>query len=174
MARRLRNLNRIVVVAVHGSAVGAGFALTLAADARLCSHAASFHIGAIMIGLTSGECGVSHHVPRLVGTSRAFEMMLTGRLIAAKEAERIGLVCAVVDKADLLDRALAIARQVLQDSPYATRHTMHLVWANLDPPSLDAALQLENRAQVMALMTEDFREAVAAFVDKRAHAFRNR
>jgi enoyl-CoA hydratase len=168
MVKRLRGLDKVVIAAVNGVAVGAGFALTLAADVRLASRSAGFHVGAVRIGLTAGECGISYHLPRLVGASRAFEVMLTGRPVDAQEAERIGLVSAVVDDEHLLERALALADQVLLNSPYATRHTKQLMWANLSASSLDAAIELENRAQVLALMTEDFREASTAFAEKRA------
>ncbi|WP_077032906.1 enoyl-CoA hydratase/isomerase family protein [Pelomonas sp. KK5] len=168
MVKRLRGLDKVVIAAVNGVAVGAGFAMTLAADVRLASRSASFHIGAVRIGLTAGECGISYHLPRLIGASRAFELMLTGRPLDAAEAERAGLVSALVDDADLMPRALTLAQQVLANSPYATRHTKQLMWANLAAPNLEAALEVENRAQVLALMTEDFREASAAFVEKRA------
>lgn len=79
MVRRLRALDKVVIAAVNGVAVGAGFALTLGADIRVAARSASFHVGAVRIGLTAGECGISYHLPRLVGASRAFELMLTGR-----------------------------------------------------------------------------------------------
>jgi enoyl-CoA hydratase len=174
MVKRLRSLDKVVIAAVNGAAVGAGFALTLGADLRIASRSASFHVGAIRIGLTAGECGISYHLPRLIGAARAFEVMLTGRPIKADEAERIGLVSRVVDDAELLPQALALAADVLRNSPYATRHTKQIMWANLDAGSLEAAIELENRAQVLALMTEDFREASAAFVEKRAPVFTGR
>ena len=174
MVRRLRALDKVVIAAVNGVAVGAGFALTLGADIRVAARSASFHVGAVRIGLTAGECGISYHLPRLVGASRAFELMLTGRPVPADEAERIGLVAALVDDEALLPRALALAADVLRNSPYATRHTKQLMWANLEAPSLDAALEVENRAQVLALKTEDFREAAAAFAAKRAPVFTGR
>ncbi|MES0875337.1 enoyl-CoA hydratase/isomerase family protein [Sinimarinibacterium thermocellulolyticum] len=168
MVKRLRNLDKVVIAAINGVVVGAGFALTLAADIRLASSSAKFHIGAVRIGLTAGECGISYHLPRLIGASRAFELMLTGRPFDAAAAEQMGLVSAVVDDPELLERSLSLADEVLANSPYATRHTKQLMWANLAAPSLDAALELENRAQVIALMTEDFAEASAAFAAKRA------
>jgi enoyl-CoA hydratase len=174
MVRRLRALDKVVIAAVNGAAVGAGFALTLGADIRVAARSASFHIGAVRIGLTAGECGISYHLPRLVGASRAFELMLTGRPLPADEAERIGLVSALVDDAELMPKALEIAGSVLRNSPYSTRHTKQLMWANLDAPSLDAALEIENRAQVLALMTADFKEASAAFAAKRAPVFTGR
>lgn len=169
--RLLRRSNKIVIAAVNGAAVGAGFAMALGADIRLAARSASFHVGAVKIGLTAGECGISYHLPRLIGAARAFEVMLTGRPIASEEAERIGLVSSVVDDAELEASAIALARSVLRNSPYSTRHTKRLMWANLDAPSLDAAIELENRAQVLALMTEDFAEGVRAFVGKREPKF---
>lgn len=171
VVRRLRASSKTVIAAVNGVAVGAGFALTLGADIRIASNKASFHIGAVKIGLTAGECGISYHLPRMIGASRAFEIMLTGRPIDAAEAERIGLVAAVVEHDVLIDRALECARQVLRNSPYATHHTKRVMWANLDAGGLEAALELENHAQVLALMTEDFAEAARAFVEKRPPIF---
>lgn len=174
MVLRLRALPQTVIAAVNGVAVGAGFALTLGADLRIAAPAAAFHVGAVRIGLTAGECGISYHLPRLIGAARAFELMLTGRPLPADEAERIGLVASVVPAAELLPQALALAQQVLRNSPYATRHTKQLMWANLEAPSLGAAIELENRAQLLALMTEDFHEAVAAFGEKRPPRFTGR
>lgn len=169
--RRFRASSKTVIAAVNGVAVGAGFALALVADIRIASSAASFHIGAVKIGLTAGECGISYHLPRMIGASRAFEIMLTGRPVDAHEAERTGLVAAVVAPEALMDRVLECARQVLRNSPYATHHTKRVMWANLDAGGLEPALELENHAQVLALMTEDFAEAARAFVCKRPPVF---
>jgi enoyl-CoA hydratase len=174
MVQRLRRLDKVVIAAVNGVAAGAGFALTLAADLRVAARSAAFHVGAVRIGLTAGECGISYHLPRLIGASRAFEVMLTGRPIGADEAERIGLVSAVVDDERVLAHALALAALVLRNSPYSTKHTKQLMWANLDAPSLDAALETENHAQILALMTDDFKEAQRAFVEKRPPVFTGR
>ncbi|WP_201451533.1 enoyl-CoA hydratase/isomerase family protein [Hydrogenophaga sp. BPS33] len=171
MSRKLRALDQVVIAAVQGAAVGAGFAMALAADIRVAARSAAFHIGAVKIGLSAGECGISYHLPKIVGSARAFELMLTGRPLLADEAERIGLVASVVEEAALVESALELATQVLRNSPYSTRHTKQLMWANLEAPSLEAALQLEDRTQVMALQTADFREAVAAFTEKRPPHF---
>lgn len=171
MIQRLREMDKIVIAAVNGVAVGAGLGLALASDIRVASRSASFHIGAVRIGLTAGECGISYHLPRLIGASRAFELMLTGRPVDAQEAERIGLVSAVTGDGGLLERAIALAGDILRNSPYAVRQSKRLMWANLDAPGLDAAIELENRAQVLALMTDDFAEASAAFAQKREPRF---
>jgi len=120
----------------------------------------------VRIGLTAGECGISYHLPRMVGASRAFEIMLTGRPVGAAEAERIGLVARVVSPDQLLPEAMDCAKQVLANSPFSTRHTKRVMWANLDAGSLDAALELENRAQVLGLQNADFARAARAFVGK--------
>ena len=174
MVHALRDLDKVVIAAVNGVAVGAGMAITLAADLRVASQRAAFHVGAVRIGLTAGECGISYHLPRLVGASRAFELMLTGRPLAADEAERWGLVSAVVDDDALLPHALELAALVTRNSPYATKHTKQLMWVNLYAASLDAALETENHAQILAVLTEDFKEAQRAFAEKRAPAFTGR
>lgn len=174
LVQRLRETDVIVIAAVNGVAVGAGMALTLAADVRIASEDASFHVGAVKVGLTAGECGISYHLPRLIGASRAFELMLTGRAVSAAEALSNGLVTAVVPPLELIPRALVCARQILAHSPYATAHTKRLMWSNLDAGSLGAAIDLENHAQVLGLMTEDFAEAAQAFVQKRAPRFSGR
>jgi enoyl-CoA hydratase len=171
IVRRLRASSKTVIAAVNGAAVGAGFALTMAADIRLACPAASFHVGAVRIGITAGECGISYHLPRLIGASRAFEVMLTGRPIDAVEAERIGLVARIVESDQIHQQALVCAAQVLRNSPYATKHTKRIMWANLDASSLDAAIELENHAQVLGLMTSDFAEGALAFVEKRPARF---
>jgi len=170
--RRLRNLDAAVIAAVNGTALGAGFAMSLCADVRFASRAASFHVGAVKVGLSAGECGISYHLPRLIGAGRAFELMLTGRPVLPEEAERIGLVAGVTEPEALMERALNCARQILAHSPYSTLHTKRVMWSNLDAPSLASALDLENHVQVLALMTEDFGEAALAFSQKRAPQWR--
>lgn len=174
LVERLRATDAAVIAAVNGAAVGAGMALALAADVRFASPEAAFHVGAVKLGLTAGECGISYHLPRLIGAGRAFELMLTGRPVAAAEALQIGLVAEVVPPGDLLERAMRCARQVLANAPYATAHTKRLMWQNLDASSLQAAIELENHAQVLGLMTADFREAARAFVQKRKPVFSGR
>jgi enoyl-CoA hydratase len=174
IVRKIRALDKVVIAAVNGVAAGAGFGICLAADIRIASVKAAFHVGAVKIGLTAGECGISYHLPRLVGASRAFEVMLTGRPVLAEEAARIGLVSRAVEEGSLMDCALEVAAQVTANSPYATLHTKKLMWANLEARSLDAALELENRAQVLALLTDDFREATLAFSQKRKPVFTGR
>ena len=160
-----------VIAAINGAAVGAGMGLALAADVRLVSPSARFLVGAVKIGLSAGECGISYHLPRLVGAARAFEIMLTGRPVGAAEAASIGLACAATDGTAPIDQAIAMARQVAENSDYAIKHTKQVMRANLDASSLGAALELENHVQCLALMTQDFHEACTAFAQKRPPVF---
>lgn len=171
---QLRRLPQPVVAAVQGAAVGAGFGLALAADIRIVSASARFMIGAVKIGLSAGECGISYHLPRLVGAGRAFEIMLSGRSVNADEALAIGMISRVVDEAQLEAAALDCARQIAAHSPYSVKHTKQLMWANLEASSLDAALELENHVQTVAMLTQDFREGAAAFAEKRSPVFLGR
>jgi enoyl-CoA hydratase len=168
----MRRIRQPIVAAVNGVAVGVGFALALAADIRVASRSAKFLVGAVKIGLSAGETGISYHLPRLIGASRAFELMLTGRPVLAEEAERIGLVSRLTEDGRVLEEAMDVARQIIANSPYASKHTKQVMWSNLDAPSFEAASQLENHAQVVAMLTADFDEATKAFVEKRAPQFK--
>lgn len=164
---RIRSMSKIVVAAVNGPAVGAGMAIALSADIRIATPAARFLVAAVRIGLTGGESGISYLLPRMIGASRAFDILLTGRPIEAEEAERIGLARSIVPPEALLSEAVAYVRTVLANSPYSVAHTKRLMWANLDANSYEAAVEAENRAQILGTMTQDYGEATAAFMEKR-------
>jgi enoyl-CoA hydratase len=171
MVQRLRRLPQPVIAAVNGAAAGAGMGLALAADVRIVSTTAKFHVAAVRIGLTAGECGISYHLPRIIGAGRAFSVLLSGRPIGAAEAEQIGLAARVVAPDDLADAALEDARALLANSPFSIAQTKRLMWANLEAGSLDQALELENAAQILATGTRDYAEATRAFVEKRPPQF---
>jgi len=169
-----RRLPKPVIAAVNGPAAGAGFSLALAADIRIAAPAARFNAAFIRIGLTGGDCGSSWMLPRIVGLGRAYEILLTGRLVEADEAERIGLVNRVVPAEDLLTCALEMAELIAANSPLGVRLTKQMVQVNVDAPSLDAAVELENRNQTLAAGTQDMVEAFTAFREKRPPAFTGR
>lgn len=174
LMRALAEARFPVIAAVNGTAVGAGMGLALACDIRVAAPGARFAVGAVKIGLSAGECGISYHLPRLIGAGRAFEIMLTGRTVDAAEAVAIGLASGMGGDLPVRDCAITLARQVAQNSPYAVKHTKQVMHANLDAPSLGAALELENHVQCLALGTEDFREACLAFAEKRPPVFSGR
>ena len=155
LAEAVRDLPQPVVAAVNGPCVGAGFALCLAADIRICSAAASFGNAAILLGLSGAEMGMSYHLPRIVGTSVAADWMLTGRTVSAAEADRRGLVSEVVEPDLLSERAIELASLIADHAPLGVRLTKRALQVNTDAPSLSSALELENRNQVISHATDE-------------------
>lgn len=156
-----------VIAAVNGPAAGGGLGLALAADIRLASPAATFNAAFVRIGLSAGDVGVSWSLPRVVGLGRAAEIMLTGRFVDAEEAAAIGLVNRVVPAEDLLDEAFAMADLIAANTPFGVTLTKRVLNANVDAGSLSQAVEVENRGQTLATRGDDFREALAAFREKR-------
>ena len=155
LAEAVRDLPQPVVAAVNGPCVGAGFALCLAADIRICSAAASFGNAAILLGLSGAEMGMSYHLPRIVGTSVAADWMLTGRMVSADEADRRGLVSEVVDPDRLSERAVELAALIADLAPLGVQLTKRALQVNTDAASLSSALELENRNQVITHATDE-------------------
>ena len=169
-----RKLSKPVIAAVNGPAAGAGMALALVADIRIASPEARFNAAFVRIGLSGGDAGVSWMLPRIVGLSVAAEMLLTGEQVDAERAERVGLVSAVVPAEELLDAAFERAAVISANSPFGIRLTKRVLYENVDAPSLEAAMEIENRNQVLATRTEDMIEALSAFREKRPPSWRDR
>ncbi|MEO5900959.1 MAG: enoyl-CoA hydratase-related protein, partial [Ilumatobacteraceae bacterium] len=169
----LRSLPQPVIAAVTGPAAGGGFALVLGSDIRIAARSAKFGAAFIRIGLSACDIGTSWLLPRLVGASRAQELMLTGRVFDAEEAYRIGLVIDLVDDGKVLDTALAKAQQVMLNTPFGVALTKEGMWSALEIPGMQAAIDMENRQQIMASATADHREAMSAFLEKRPPKYAN-
>jgi enoyl-CoA hydratase len=155
LAEAIRRLPQPVIAAVNGPCVGAGFALTLACDIRICSTAASFGNAAILLGLSGAEMGMSYHLPRIVGTSVAADWMLSGRTVSAAEADRRGLVSQLVEPDTLAERAVELASLIADLSPLGVQLTKRALQVNTDAASLSSALELENRNQVISHATDE-------------------
>ena len=140
---------------MNGPCVGAGFALCLASDIRICSTAASFGNGAILLGLSGAEMGMSYHLPRIVGTSVAADWMLTGRTVPAAEADRRGLVSELVEPEQLDQRSLELACAIADLPPLGVQMTKRALQVNTDAAGLGPALELENRNQVLSHATDE-------------------
>lgn len=168
IVERLCGLRQPVIAAVNGPAVGGGFALTLAAEIRIAARSASFEIANARIGLSAGECGISWLFPRAVGLSRSFELMLTGRRFGAEEADRIGYVSRVVDDASLIDEAVALGHQIAAIPAFGVWMTKDVVRNNLEVGSLQAAIALESRTQLLTGSGDEFKRVVAAFTARSA------
>jgi enoyl-CoA hydratase len=168
----LRRLHQPVIAAVNGAAIGGGLCLALAADIRVAASGAYFRAAGINNGLTASELGLSYLLPRAIGSSRAFEIMLTGRDIDAEEAERIGLVSRQVPEDRLLDTCYAIAERMAAFSRPGIELTKRTLWSGLDAASLEGHMQAEGLGQLFVrLLTTNFEEAVAARAEKRPPVF---
>jgi enoyl-CoA hydratase len=159
LPQAIRALPQPVIAAVNGAAVGGGLALCLASDVRIGAASASFGNAAILLGLSGAEMGMSYYLPRVVGLSVAADWMLTGRTVSAGEAHERGLVSELVDDEHLLDRALELASHIAAHSPLGVQLTKRALQVNTDAPDLFAALEVENRNQVITHATD---EAAAA------------
>ncbi len=156
-----------VIAAVNGPAVGGGFAIALHCDVRLAAESARFGSVFIKVGLSSLDVGNSYLLPRLIGASRARELMLTGRIFDAAEADRIGLVSRVVPDGQVVEAAMEVARQIAANNEYGVWMTKLGANATLDAPSLRHAMELENRTQVLGTFTGNMTEASQAFREGR-------
>ncbi|ORV87452.1 enoyl-CoA hydratase [Mycolicibacterium iranicum] len=168
----LRKMHQPVIAAVNGAAIGGGLCLALAADIRVASNEAYFRAAGINNGLTASELGLSYLLPRAIGSSRAFEIMLTGRDVDAAEAERVGLVSRCVPPEELLETCYGLAERIAAFSRPGTELTKRTLWSGLDAGSLEAHMQAEGLGQLyIRLLTSNFEEAVAARKDRRAPVF---
>lgn len=155
LPQAIRDIPQPVIAAVNGPCVGAGLALCLAADIRICSATATFGNAAILLGLSGAEMGMSYFLPRVVGAGVAADWMLTGRIVSAEEADRRGLVSEMVEPALLSERALEIATRIAELAPLGVQLTKRAVQVNTDAAGLQSALELENRNQVLSHATEE-------------------
>ena len=168
----LRRLHQPVIAAVNGAAIGGGLCLALAADIRVAASGAYFRAAGINNGLTASELGLSYLLPRAIGSSRAFEIMLTGRDIDAAEAERIGLVSRQVPEDELLETCYEMAERIAAFSRPGVELTKRTLWSGLDAANLEGHMQAEGLGQLFVrLLTSNFEEAVVARAEKRPPVF---
>nr|WP_294504522.1 enoyl-CoA hydratase [uncultured Rhodopila sp.] len=163
---------KVIIGMINGVAVGAGLSMAAACDLRIASASARFGAGFIKIGL-SGDWGGTWTLTRLVGTAKARELFFTGDIIGAEEALKIGLVNRVVEDAELADVTMAMARRIAAMPLVALGYTKRNL-AAAETGDFAASLELEAVHQARCSQTEDHREAVAAFKEKRRPVFRGR
>jgi len=169
---QMRALPQPIIAAVNGAAAGGGFALVLGSDVRLAARSAKFNAAFIRIGLSACDIGTSWMLPRIVGVARAQELMLTGRVFDVEEAYRIGLVVDVLDDDALLAAAYAKAEQIMLNAPMGVAMTKEAMWTALEVP-MQAAIDIENRQQIMISQTHDHLEAMSAFLERRPPNYTN-
>lgn len=168
---RMRRCPQAIVSLVHGPACGGGFAFALASDIRIAGTSARMNAAFIRIGLSACDIGVSYFLPRLVGVSVASELMMTGRFIDAARAERVGLVSEVVADEKLEEAVRPYIDEMLATSPIGLRLTKECLNMSVDASSLEAAIAMEDRNQILCTQTNDMREGIAAFLGKRKPQF---
>jgi enoyl-CoA hydratase len=150
---RMRRCPQPIISLVHGPACGGGFALALASDIRIAGASARMNAAFIRIGLSACDIGVSYFLPRLVGVSLASELMMTGRFIDAARAERVGLVSEVVPDEKLEEAAQPYIDEMLTTSPLGLRLTKECLNMSVDAGSLEAAIAMEDRNQILCAQT---------------------
>jgi len=170
----LRRMHQPVIGAINGAAIGGGLCLSLATDVRIASESAYFRAAGINNGLTASELGLSYLLPRAIGSSRAFDIMLSGRDVDAVEAERIGLVSRTVPQEALLDTCYELAERMMGFSRVGIECTKRLLWSSLDAGSLSSHMDHEGHAQLyVRLTTQNFEEAIRARREKRSPDFQD-
>ncbi len=170
----IRKLHQPVIGAINGAAIGGGFCLACACDIRVAAPDAYFRAAGINNGLTASELGISYLLPREIGSSRAFEIMLSGRDVDAAEADRIGLVSKVAAGGALLDDCYELAERIVGYSRIGVELTKRMLWSSLDASSLRAHMDHEGTAQLyVRLTTQNFQEAIVARREKRPPVFRD-
>lgn len=168
--RRIEKLPKPIVAAVNGFALGGGCELAMACHMRIASTQARFGQPEVKLGLLPGFGG-TQRLPRLVGRGIATEIALTGRMVSAEEALRIGLVNEIVEPEELLPRARALLEEILRNGPAAVAAALSAIDQGLDLP-LDEALALEARIFGAACGSEEMQEGTQAFLEKRDPKFR--
>jgi enoyl-CoA hydratase len=161
--KAIHDMHQPVIGAINGPAIGGGFCLAMATDIRLASHSAYFRPAGINNGLTSAELGLSYLLPRAIGTSRAFDIMLTGRDVSAEEAQQIGMVSKSVAPDALLDECYAVAERMVGFSQLGVEISKQMLWAGMQAGSLHSHMNHEGHAQLFVRMTtKNFEEAIQA------------
>lgn len=172
--KTIHDMHQPVIGAINGAAIGGGFCLAMATDIRIASEKAYFRPAGINNGLTSAELGLSYLLPRAIGTSRAFEIMLTGRDVDALEAADLGIVSRTVHPEKLLEECYAIAERICGFSQLGVELTKQMLWAGVDAGSLHTHMNHEGHAQLFVRMTtQNFEEAIRARKEGRAPQYKD-
>lgn len=171
---KMRYCPQPIISLVHGPACGGGFAMALASDIRIAGESARMNAAFIRLGLSGCDIGVSYFLPRLVGASLAAELLLTGDFIHADRALALGLVSRVVPDDQMEAAAAPLIEAMLTTAPLGLRLTKECLRMAIDAPSLEAAVAMEDRNQVLCSSSPDFAEGIAAFFEKRRPAYASR
>jgi enoyl-CoA hydratase/carnithine racemase len=164
----MRRCPQPIITLIDGAASGGGFALALASDVRIATDSARMNAAFIKVGLSACDIGVSYFLPRMVGSSVASELLLTGRFLDATRAAKLGLVSQIVQRQALDSKARVLVQEMLATTPLGLRMTKDALNHAIDASGLEAVVALEDRNQVLCAQGEDFAEGISAFLEKRA------
>jgi enoyl-CoA hydratase len=171
---KMRDCPQALIAAVNGPATGGGLSIALASDMRIGTANARFACSYLNLGLGGADVGSSYFLPKIVGMAHAADMLYSGRIVEAQEALEMGLITRIVEPDDLIPAALAIADGIVRRaSPLGLRLTKQVLNETVNGISLQTALKLENRNQILASQTQDAREARQAWFEKRDPAWRD-
>ncbi|WP_101759806.1 enoyl-CoA hydratase/isomerase family protein [Oceanicoccus sp. KOV_DT_Chl] len=171
-ALAIHECDKPVIAAINGAAVGGGLAFALACDLRVAAKGAKFGSVFIKTGLSSCDIGVSYFLPKLINPTKAMELMLTGRIFKAEEADQLGLLNALVEPEQLREKAIEYASAIAENSEYGVWMTKKGFWNNINAPSLRHAMEIENRTQALGYFTGCMEEMMAAFSEGRTPKWR--
>lgn len=170
--RKIESLDKPTIAVVNGFALGGGCELAMACDMRIASTRAKFGQPEVGLGITPGFSG-TQRLPRLVGKGKACELILTGDIIQAEEAARIGLVNKVVSPEELMDEAMALAGRILKNAPLAVQFSNRAIKSGLET-DLDTGIGLEAELFAQCFSTADQKEGMQAFLEKRKPVFQGK
>lgn len=168
----MRNMKQPIIASINGPAVGAGFTIALACDIRIASEEAQMSAPFVRVGLIP-ELGSTYYLPRLIGVAKACELVFTGKMIGAKEAKEIGLVNEVVAKDELEAATYKMATEIAQAAPIPLQLAKKALYQGLDS-DLVTQIQFEQLGQSTCFKSEDFREGIKAFLEKRKPLFKGK
>ena len=163
----MRRCPQPIVALIDGAAAGGGFALALASDVRIATPTLKMNAAFIRIGLSACDIGVSYFLPRMVGSSVAAELMLTGRFLRADRALALGVVSEIVPSDQLEIQGEALVAEMLLTTPLGLRLTKECLNHSIDAGGLEAAIAMEDRNQILCAQSDDFQEGIRAFLEKR-------
>ncbi|MDD2216683.1 MAG: enoyl-CoA hydratase-related protein [Eubacteriales bacterium] len=171
--RKIEKLDKPTIAAVNGFALGGGCELALACDLRVASEKAKFGQPEVGLGIIPGYSG-TQRLPRLVGKAKAIELILTGDIIAADQAANIGLVNLVVAPEALMEETFALAARITKNAPIAVRYANKAIKDGLECTGMDKAIAVEAGLFAKCFSTEDQKEGMGAFLEKRKPNFKGK
>ena len=174
IVKMMRSCPQPIIGLGHGAACGGGFSFFMACDVRYAAPSLKMNAAYIKIGITGCDAASSYLLPRLVGASVASEFLLTGRFMTAERAKAVNLVSEIVEEDKLLETGLELAGDMLRASPLGLRLTKDALNFSIDAPSMEAAMAMEDRQQVLLTFTDDYAEARSAFIERRTPTFQDR